>query len=147
MSDCPSCRSTDTKSKAMVYAGGTRQYGGASSSVGASSSGRISVRTGRSGHTSQSALAAACAPPAPSKMPKIVVGLLAFFVLMPMINTVLLTSSNGDTLNGVFALPIIGLMIFGLFKLYKYLDRKNKQAIQDYTQEWICLRCGTSFKP
>lgn len=58
-----------------------------------------------------------------------------------------MASSKGDHVSSIIALPVVGLAIYGLFRLYRYLDQKNQQAIQDYSQQWICLRCGNSFIP
>lgn len=151
MSNCPSCGSTNTKSKVMVFAGGTRQIGGSGGSVGMSSSGRVSVRSGRSSQTSQSMLAAGCTPPKPSILPKAVVGILVFLFWLPLFSGLVKSFNEPSVLHMILNVAVLSLilaaMTYGLVKLYKHLDRKNKQAIQDYADSWLCLRCGTSFKP
>lgn len=143
MADCPNCQSSNTKTKAMVWASGSRSSRGNYSGASVSTSGRVSLSGGGGGSTSQSHLAAACAPPKDSYVPKIIVFLAFFIVVMPFANVFLQVKNPITSLLG-FGVIIGG--IWGLHKLYKHLNKSNIQMLEDYSKTWLCLRCGEQFK-
>ena len=57
----------------------------------------------------------------------------------------------GNFLHGFFTVvllvPLLLLMGYGLIRLYKHLDKSNKERMQNYSRSWICLKCGTGFIP
>lgn len=151
MSNCPSCDSKNTKTLAMVWAGGGRQGKSGFSGISVSTSGRVSVGVGRGRSSSQSHLAASCAPPKLSSLPKIVIGVLFIIFVVPLLKGILSVFSEPKLLDGILnffiCAPLLGLLIWGLIKIYKKMDAQNKAALSDYYKTWICLRCGTQFKP
>lgn len=151
MSKCPNCNSSNIKTLNMVWLGGTRSGTSGFGGVGVSTSGRITVGGGRGRSSSQSNLAATCAPPQKSSMPKIIVGLLGIMFVPPLFSGALSIFTEPKLLHGVLnfivCAPLLGLLLWGLMKLYRKLDGNNKQAQADYARTWICLKCNTRFIP
>lgn len=149
MSVCPSCDSKNTKKLQMVWASGSRTGKNKSTGIGISSRGTIGVGIGSGSSTSQSHLAASCAPPKNSLTPKIVVGLIGVFIIPTLLSGVLSVFTEpriaDKFFNFIVSAPLFVLAIWGLFKLYKYLDQSNKKALNDYSNTWICLKCGTKY--
>jgi len=149
MSNCPSCNSSNTKKMQMVWAGGSRVSQRRSTGVGLSSRGTIGVGVGRGTSHSQSHLAAACAPPKTSLVPKIIIGLIALMFIPSLLSGVLSVFSEPKLMDGILnfivSAPLLGLLIFGLIKLYKKLDEQNKQKQSDYSKTWVCLKCGNTY--
>ena len=83
MSNCPSCQSSNTKKMAMVWAGGSRTGQSRSTGIGVSSRGTIGIGASRGRSSSQSHLAAACAPPQKSSLAKIVAAILFVMFWIP----------------------------------------------------------------
>lgn len=42
---------------------------------------------------------------------------------------------------------LLGLITYGLWKLYKKLNLSNLEAQHRYNNSWVCLKCGTRFIP
>ena len=147
MANCPSCGSSNTKTMQMVWASGLRNSTRSTTGGGITSRGTIGVGASSSRGVSQSALSASCAPPKPSALPKVVVGILGFFFWLPMFTGAMQSLGNGKIIEGILLLPLLALVTYGLYRLYRYLDRRNQLAAQDYVSRWICLRCGTTFQP
>ena len=151
MSNCPSCDSKNTKTLAMIWAGGSRTGQSGFGGVSVSTSGRISVGGGRGRSASQSHLAAGCAPPKNSSMPKSVVVVLFLMFAMPLLKGALSVFSEPKLMDGILnfiiCAPLLGLLIWGLIKLYAKMESQNKTALSNYSKTWMCLRCGTQFKP
>ena len=149
MSNCPDCNSSNTKKMQMVWASGSRRSQSKSTGVGISTRGTIGLGVGRGSSQSQSHLAAACAPPKASLVPKIIIGLIALMFIPSLLSGVLSVFSEPKLMDGILnfivSAPLLGLLIFGLIKLYKKLDEKNKQKQSDYSKAWVCLKCGNTY--
>lgn len=149
MSSCPDCNSSNTKKMQMVWASGSRRSQRKSTGVGLSTRGTVGFGVGRGSSQSQSHLAAACAPPKASSLPKIIVGLIGLMFIPPLLSGVLSVFSEPKLIHGILnfivCAPLLGLLIFGLVKLYRKMDEKNKQAQSNYSKTWICLKCGSTF--
>lgn len=150
MSNCPDCNSSNTKKMQMVWASGSRRSQSKSTGVGISTRGTIGLGIGRGSSQSQSHLAAACAPPKASLVPKIIIGLIALMFIPSLLSGVLSVFSEPKLMDGILnfivCAPLLGLLLFGLMKLYKKMDEKNKQAQSDYSKTWVCLKCGKTFQ-
>lgn len=151
MSKCPNCNSSNTKTLNMVWSSGTRNGKSGFGGLGISTSGRVTLGGGRGRSSSQSNLAATCAPPQKSSMPKIIVGLLGIMFVPPLFSGVLSIFTEPKLLHGILnfvvCAPLLGLLVWGLMKLYRKLDGNNKQAQANYARTWICLKCNTRFIP
>lgn len=149
MSNCPSCNSSNTKKMQMVWASGSRTGKSRSTGIGLSSRGTIGLGVERGSSQSQSHLAAACAPPKASLIPKIIVGFIGLLFIPTLLSGVFSIFSEPKLIDGILnfivCAPLLGLLIFGLIKLYKKLDEKNKQKQGDYSRTWVCLKCGSTF--
>lgn len=135
----------------MVWSGGTRNGKSGFSGVGISTGGRITVGGGRGRSSSQSNLAATCAPPKKGISATLIVGVLVVMFWMPTLGALLSVGDAPNFFHGFFTVillvPLLLLMSYGLVKLYKYLDKSNKERMQNYSRSWICLKCGTRFIP
>ena len=151
MSNCPSCNSSNTKTLSMVWSGGTRNGRSGFSGVSVSTSGRVRVGGGRGSSTSQSNLAAACAPPKKGISAALIIGVLFVMFWLPLLGALLSAGDAPNFLHGFFTVvllvPLLLLMGYGLIRLYKHLDKSNKERMQNYSRSWICLKCGTGFIP
>ncbi len=151
MSNCPSCNSSNTKTLSMVWSGGTRNGRSGFSGVSVSTSGRVRVGGGRGSSTSQSNLAAACAPPKKGISAALIIGVLFVMFWLPLLGALLSVRDAPNFLHGFFTVvllvPLLLLMGYGLIRLYKHLDKSNKERMQNYSRSWICLKCGTGFIP
>ena len=151
MSNCPSCNSSNTKTLSMVWSGGTRNGRSGFSGVSVSTSGRVRVGGGRGSSTSQSKLAAACAPPKKGISAALIIGVLFVMFWLPLLGALLSVGDAPNFLHGFFTVvllvPLLLLMGYGLIRLYKHLDKSNKERMQNYSRSWICLKCGTGFIP
>ena len=151
MSNCPSCNSSNTKTLSMVWSGGTRNGRSGFSGVSVSTSGRVRVGGGRGSSTSQSNLAAACAPPKKGISAALIIGVLFVMFWLPLLRALLSVGDAPNFLHGFFTVvllvPLLLLMGYGLIRLYKHLDKSNKERMQNYSRSWICLKCGTGFIP
>ena len=151
MSNCPSCNSSNTKTLSMVWSGGTRNGRSGFSGVSVSTSGRVRVGGGRGSSTSQSNLAAACAPPKNGISAALIIGVLFVMFWLPLLGALLSVGDAPNFLHGFFTVvlivPLLLLMGYGLIRLYKHLDKSNKERMQNYSRSWICLKCGTGFIP
>lgn len=119
--------------------------------VGISTSGRISVGGGRGKSSSQSNLAATCAPPKKGISAILIVGVLFLIFWLPLLQALLSVGEAPSFIQGFFSAVLLVLLLllvgYGLLRLYKYLDKSNKEKIQNYSRTWICLKCGTRFIP
>ena len=151
MSNCPSCNSSNTKTLSMVWSGGTRNGRSGFSGVSVSTSGRVRVGGGRGSSTSQSNLAAACAPPKKGISAALIIGVLFVMFWLPLLGALLSVGDAPNFLHGFFTVvllvPLLLLMGYGLIRLYKHLDKSNKERMQNYSRSWICLKCGTGVIP
>ena len=151
MSNCPSCQSSNTKKMAMVWAGGSRTGQSRSTGIGVSSRGTIGIGASRGRSSSQSHLAAACAPPQKSSLAKIVAAILFVLFWIPAFSGVIGFLSSSSFVEGFFRIvlgvPILALVTYGIIKIYQKLDGESQQQISDYAKTWVCLRCGTQFIP
>lgn len=151
MSNCPSCNSSNTKTLSMVWSGGTRNGKSGFGGVGVSSSGRITVGGGKGSSTSQSNLAASCAPPKKGTSAILIAGALFVMFWLPLLGALLNVGDAPNFFHGFFTVvllvPLLLLMGYGLIRLYKHLDKSNKERMQNYSRSWICLRCGARFIP
>ena len=145
MSNCPDCKSGNTKKMQMVWASGSRRSQSKSTGVGISTRGTVGLGVGRGSSQSQSHLAAACAPPKKSKLPLIVTGILFFMFWLPIFKVVISGFDEGHLMGIIFGIPILVLITFGLYKLYLYLAKKNNKDIEEYSKTWVCLKCGSTF--
>ena len=149
--NCPSCNSSNTKTLSMVWSGGTRNGKSGFGGVGLSSSGRITVGGGKGSSTSQSNLAATCAPPKKSSLPKLVIFIIFIMLWIPLFAAVVSVFSTPTFFKGlgtfVITAPLLALLTYGLIKLYKRMSAKDKNAESNYSRTWICLRCGTRYIP
>jgi hypothetical protein len=84
-------------------------------------------------------------------MPKIVVAVLFLMFAMPLLKGALSVFSEPKLMDGILnfiiCAPLLGLLIWGLIKLYAKMESQNKTALSNYSKTWMCLRCGTQFKP
>ncbi|MCU4495287.1 hypothetical protein KTI55_01695 [Acinetobacter ursingii] len=149
MTNCPNCNSSNTKTLHMVWMGGTRSGKSGFGGVGVSSSGRVSVGGGRGRSSSQSNLAAICAPPKKAISAKLIVGLLAVMFWLPLLLSLLNIGKSPNFLHGFFTvilvIPLLIIIGYGLIKLYKRLDAHNNKQINEYFDSWICLKCGCKY--
>ncbi len=151
MANCPSCNSSNTKTLNMVWSGGTRNGKSGFGGVGISTSGRITVGGGRGRSSSQSNLAATCAPPKKSSLPKLVILVLVLMFWIPLFSAVVSVFSAPTFFKGlgtfVVTAPLLGLLTYGLIRLYRKMNATAKNAESNYARTWICLKCGSRFIP
>lgn len=134
----------------MVWMGGTRTGKTGFTGVGLSAGG-LSIGGGKGKTSSQSHLAAACAPPKSSIMPTLIPAVLFVLFWVPLFSTIISAFSAPRFFDGFFsfiiAAPLLALLSYGLYRLYKYLNENQKKVERDYARTWVCLKCGSKFIP
>lgn len=146
MKNCPNCQSDQFKKATLINAEGQSVTAGLG--VGVSAGG---IGAGFGGGVTSTALAAKCAPP---KLDKDAFAkqsgnwmLLIFFV--PLIIAYLSTQSFSEV--GFFWKVWAGLGFAYMAWMNHKFDKAYKDAfansLADYEKTYMCLRCGTMFKP
>lgn len=142
MQNCPSCQSDQFKKASLIHAEGISV--GAAVGVGAGG-----VAGGVGGSTS--ILAAKCAPPTKDKnayMNRIGSWILLVFFVPLMIATFAASSfSEVGLFWKVWAGLGVAIAAWSGAKFEKAADASYRQATADYEKTYMCLRCGTFYKP
>lgn len=146
MSKCPSCNSTNTKTMKMIYMGGIRNSKGDMGGMSISTSGRVSFGIGKSRSKSISNLASMCAPPVTKSPISYAVGMFFLVLLLSSIISTLFLSIGIDISGGISFLGFC-LALFFSFKTYENIKTEQKEATNNYENQWMCLKCGTKFIP
>lgn len=142
MRNCPSCQSDQIKKVALVHAEGI----GVGAGIGIGTGG-VGVGVG----VSASALATKCAPPKKDKDAFMKQGghvlLLVFFV--PLLIATFAAPSFSEVALVWKAWAALGfvLMAWLNFKFDKKAELDFQQAKADYDKTYMCIRCGTFYKP
>jgi len=131
---CPTCHSRSVQSFEMGYASGTRQF----ESVGFSSRGRASYRTGHS----STLLASSLSPPDKSSGSVIYI---IFFVL-GLIGLYLSLTFPGNTLiYSASAVSFSGFCFWQWGKSTAIEDAEYQKAMEEWKTQWFCKKCGAIF--
>lgn len=135
MKNCPSCQSDQIKKASLVRDEGIRAGGG----IGLGHGG-VAVGAG----VSSSMLAAKCLPPAREQSPFVRM-VLSLFVLL-VLTAIFFPDWLGYFVLYVF-LPSIFIVPFIAFKQSSQMKARYETALADYEKTFMCLRCGTFYKP
>lgn len=131
---CPRCESEHTQKFSLIYRNGTAQVtlASAAGSIG-NSDNRVGT-TATSG-TTQSQLAAECAPPA--RLP-FLVPLIAFLIGGCVLSLMVGAWANAVVLIGAFAYVVYAI---------KHYFSTHAAQMRHWEAKFLCLRCGTAFLP
>ncbi|WP_119055319.1 DUF4199 domain-containing protein [Acinetobacter colistiniresistens] len=152
MSSCPSCGSNNTKTQQLVWMSGSRRGKSGFGGVSISNRGRITVGGGRGRSSSQSNLAASCAPPKRGMTLRTKSALVAFgvfvVIFMILINIFPDYIFNSESFFGkLLFLSAIVASVFAARKYYVNNKGNENNLLQEYANSWICLKCGCKFNP
>ncbi len=156
---CPNCNSDDTSTLKMVWMSGTSDIQSKMTGVGVGVTGHglgIGAGVGKTKGTSKTLLSQAAQPPLPPKYTEaLVVALLAglgvaFFLFMGLLSD---ASSDGE-IGVVYEWTIMIAASAVAVAVYKVTSKSNANSkkayenrLAEYERQWICLRCGSKFKP
>lgn len=144
--NCPRCSSEDTQNLPVIYAGGTHHITttGRGAYFGAHGQGVGLVTTyGQS----QSALAAACAPPIkkPIEVPAAVAAFSLFPALFPFLGGVTANTLFVSMMFVVFFSPIWGVALYISIKREKYNKKVWPNLFKHWSESWFCRKCGAIY--
>jgi hypothetical protein len=148
---CPDCGSRDTISFEMAHAAHTSI--GIVNALSYDFEGDVTAT--KATITSQSKLGERTGPPAKSYVVlrrALWLAFAAFMVSCFVLPLFWETHGTSKGLEGLCLLPfaVAALVFFGIRKLYAAEERNAevefRQALSDWKQRWICLRCGSEWK-
>lgn len=141
---CPTCRTSNTQRRSVIYANGTHHSSTTVTSVGG--------RSAYANSFSQTPLAAACSPPL-KQSTKWSEGLFVAF-LMPALFLVLIGIATGFTasllkmviLMVVMFSPFWGLALFVTKRRQKFNKTVWPELFRRWSNSWLCMKCGAIYE-
>lgn len=146
MNTCPVCESDQLKKATLVHAEGVATTVGVGGAIGP---GGLGVGVGRG--VSTSALAAKCAPPK-KVVPSPFGDAKMWQFLLVFIPFLFAFAGQGD-MSGISYFWLAWGVVGGLFlsskgwRAAEKAEAEHRQAVIDYENTYMCLRCGHLFQP
>lgn len=134
---CPHCQSDNVMKKSVVYEQGAYTSESKGSGIGIGLNGSVSVITGSGTTTNVTALAAKCAPPAKPNIINKFNGLIFFSLGMAI---------SWLRLNTILSWVLFGGIVFFMVKNHMKKEAIWQQEMAEWNKDYVCLRCGTSYK-